>query len=115
MLLKEWYNRKIPPNNAIGGGFFSPTKVDISIRLLKIVSMEEVMHKIDLQFELTLEWKENKATFQQNLKEKIMLNALTDEEVRSLWLPHVIYANTDMKEAVQLNGGAPPTTDVRLF
>ena len=80
---------------------FTPKKVDISIRLLKIVSMEEVLHKIDLQFEITLEWKENRATYL-NLKEKTMLYALTEEEVRALWLPHVIYANTDMKEAVQL-------------
>ena len=88
--------------------------MDISIRLLKIVSMEKVLNKIDFQFEITLEWKENRATYL-NLKEKTMLNDLTEEEVRALWLPHVIYANTDMNEAVQLNDGAPPPTDVRLF
>jgi hypothetical protein len=63
---------------------------------------------IDFQFEITLEWRDNRATFQ-NLKREMVLNALSDEEIWSLWLPYVIYANTDMKEAVKLEDGLKTT------
>ena len=99
---------KIPPIVPTGGNDFNPTKVDISISLLKIVSMEEVQHKIEFQFEIVLEWKENRATYL-NLKKKTSLNALTDEDISALWLPYVIYANTDMKEAVQIADGLKTT------
>ena len=109
LVLENNYNKKIPPIVPTVGDEFNATNVGISISLLKIVSMQEVLHKIDLQFEISLEWKENRVTYH-NLKIKTSLNALTDAEVRALWLPYVIYANTDMKEAVQLDDGVPPTT-----
>ena len=108
LVVKDGYNMKIPPIVPTGGNDFNPTNVDISIRLLKIVSMEEVQHKIEFQFEIILEWKENRATYL-NLKKKTSLNALTDAEINTLWLPYVIYANTDMKEAVQLENGLKTT------
>ena len=46
LVVKEGYNMKIPPIVPLGGDDFNPTKVGISISLLKIVSMEEVQHKI---------------------------------------------------------------------
>ena len=108
LVVEDGYNKKIPPIVPIGGDDFNPTKVAISISLLKIVSMEEVQHKISLQFEITLEWRENRATYH-NLKVKTSLNALTDADIGRLWLPYVIYSNTDMKEAVQLDDSLPPT------
>ena len=38
----------------------------------------------------------------QNLKEKTSLNALTDDDISKLWLPLVIYSNTDQKESTRL-------------
>ena len=109
VVLESTYNKKVPPIIASGGEVdFNPVQVNISISLLKIVSMEEVQHKIDLQFAIILEWKENRALYQ-NLKKKTSLNALKDVEVESLWLPYVIYSNTDMKEAVQLDNGVKTT------
>ena len=111
--VKDGYNKKIPPIVPTGGDEFNKTKVGISIRLLKIVGMEEVQHKIELQFEIILEWKENRATYL-NLKEKTSLNALTDGDIETIWLPYVIYANTDMKEAVQLDDGLKTTIVVNI-
>ena len=101
LILKNNYNKKVPPIVPTGGDGFDRTIVDISIVLLKIVKMEEVEHKIDFQFGIILEWKENRVKYH-NLKKKESLNALTDAEIETLWLPYVIYANTDMKEAVEL-------------
>ena len=38
----------------------------------------------------------------QNLKKDTALNALTDEDIRTLWLPLMIYDNTDQKEVTRL-------------
>ena len=111
LVLEEGYNDKVPPIVPTGGDEFNQTTVGISISLLKIVSMEEVQHKIDLQFEITLEWTENRANYH-NLKGESSLNALTDEEISQLWLPYVVYANTDMKDAVQLGLDGVKTTIV---
>ena len=85
--------------------------VRISIVLMKIVRIEEVDHKIEFQFGIVLEWPEIRALFF-NLKFKSSLNALTDDEIHQLWLPYVIYDNTDMKEVVQLEEGTKTTVTV---
>ena len=38
----------------------------------------------------------------QNLKMETSLNALTDEDIKTIWLPLVVYDNTDQKEATRL-------------
>ena len=106
VVVKDGYNRNIPPISSVSATDRTvvPVPVHISINLLKIVSMEEVQHKIDFKFLIILEWKENRVSYF-NLKEKTSLNALTQEDVTKLWLPYVVYANTDMQEAVQLEDG----------
>ena len=104
LMLKMNYNMKVPPIVPTWGGDFNKTQVEISIMLLKIVSMNEVQNTINFQFGISLQWKENRATYY-NLKDETSLNALTDAEISTLWLPYVVYANTDMKEAVELKFG----------
>ena len=111
LVLQENYNRKVPPIIPTWGGEFNRTEVGISITLLKIVSMEEVRHKIDFQFKISLKWRENRVQYH-NLKKKTSLNALTDADIDLLWLPYVIYANTDMQEAVQLDQAVKTTVVV---
>ena len=41
----------------------------------------------------------------QNLKKKTSLNVLTDKEIKELWLPLVIYDNTDQKDSTRLGDG----------
>ena len=68
---------------------------------MKIIKMEEVEHKIDLKFQITLQWKENRATYY-NLKDKASLNALKQNDIQQLWLPNVVYDNTDQTESTKL-------------
>ena len=37
-----------------------------------------------------------------NLKSKASLNALTDEDIETIWLPLIVYDNTDQKEVTRL-------------
>ena len=114
MVPEESYNDKVPPITSASATdrTIVPVPISISISLLKIVSMQEVEHKIDFQFEISLEWKENRVIYH-NLKEKTSLNALTEKEIKFLWLPYVIYVNTDMKEAVELWDGIDTTIVVQ--
>ena len=68
---------------------------------MKVVEIEEVDHSIHLQFLINLQWKENRVKYQ-NLKEETSLNAPTDSDIGQLWLPLVIYENTDQKESTRL-------------
>ena len=96
LLLDEGYNKRVPPviHN-------KPVNVSISIDLLSLVDINEPDYSIEIQFEIMLKWKENRATYN-NLKKTDALNALTEEDMLKLWLPRVIYQNTDDKESTRL-------------
>ena len=69
LVLKKSYNKKVPPITATSSTNFTivPVPVNISIILMKIVSLEEVSHIIQLQFGIVLKWRENRAIYH-NLK-----------------------------------------------
>ena len=48
-----------------------------------------------------MQWKENRVSYH-NLKEKTSLNALSEDDVNTLWLPVVVFDNTDQKETTRL-------------
>ena len=98
LVLEKGYNKNIPPIAS------SKPKVlvNISITLMKIVEIEERDHSIHLQFQITLEWKETERVSYHNLKKDVSLNALTDEDIKRLWLPLIIFDNTDQKASTRL-------------
>ena len=105
IVLEGDYNKNIPPigkNTSEGSqGGLIPASVSIAITLMKVVEIEETDHSIHLQFQVSLQWRENRVTFQ-NLKDETSLNALTSNDINQLWLPLVIYDNTDQKESTRL-------------
>ena len=90
------YNKNIPPITSDQDGRVIPAQVGISKILMKVVEIEEVAHAIHLQFQIKMQWKENRVKYQ-NLKDKTSLNALPNSDISLLWLPLVIYDNTDQK------------------
>ena len=78
-----------------------PVDVNVSIDVLKLVDIDEGDYSIEIQFGINMKWKENRATYR-NLKEKDSLNALQKQDFEKLWLPEVIYENTDQKESTRL-------------
>ena len=101
VVFKNNYNKNIPPIGSAKDGSIIPVNVSLSITLMKVVEIEEVDHSIHLQFQISLEWKENRVTYQ-NLKAKTSLNTLTMVDIYKLWLPLVIYDNTDQKDSTRL-------------
>ena len=106
-----------------------PVKVKVSTSLMSILSISEFDHTIDLKLGITLKWYENRVLYH-NLKTKDSLNVLSDLEVSSnfkklslptcllekrfafplclkigmLWIPYIIFRNTDSDEAVTVTG-----------
>ena len=97
------YNKGVPPFTLRSSDYsIVPVQLNISIDLLKIVDTKETHHKIDFQFEIKLEWKESNRVVYHNLKQDTSLNALSKDDIDNLWLPLVIYDNTDQKEMTRL-------------
>ena len=103
MVLEGGYNKRVPPISAENAleDTIVPVSVGVSIVLMEVVSIDEVDHSIQLQFEVILNWRENRATYL-NLKEKTALNKLVEEDVKRIWLPLIIYTNTDQKKTTRL-------------
>ena len=97
------YNKNIPPigKRKTSDDRATPANVSISITLMKVVDIEETDHSIDLQFQISMSWKENRVKYQ-NLKKETSLNALTDDDIKTIWLPLIVYDNTDQKEVTRL-------------
>ena len=120
LVLKESYNKRVPPVTAVwSGNTVKPVKtmkevaVVVSLTLHKIVAIHEEDHSIEFQFQIRLEWKENRAGYH-NLKVDSYFNALSEDEIESIWLPLVIYTNTDQQESSRLGWVNEWSTNVRV-
>ena len=113
LILKDGYNKNIPPIKISSSGGSGPANVSISIVLMNVVAIDEVDNSVHLQFQISLQWRENRAKYH-NLKRKTSLNALSQVDIEKLWLPLVIYYNTDQKESTRLGWVNEWTTRVTV-
>ena len=65
-----YYKKRVPPVTST-----YPVNISVSIDLLKLVDINEEDYSIEIQFEISLQWLENRATYH-NLKTSDSLNAL---------------------------------------
>ena len=113
----EGYNKVVSPFKRVSflNETIVPVSINVSLRLLKLVDIDENENTIDLQFEINLEWRDSRITYN-NLKRDISYNALSEDEMKMIWLPVLIYVNTDQKETTRLgeygNGEWSTTVDV---
>ena len=100
-MLEESYHKNIPPISSSTEGKVLKVNVSVSIDLLSIVRINQESHSIEFQFRIWLEWRENRATYH-NLKDMKSLNILMQDDVQRIWLPEVVYENTDQKKSTRL-------------
>ena len=103
LVLEFGYNKGVPPS-VVDGRRLKVNKllpVQVSLTLQKVVDIEEVDYSISFKFKISLKWRENRVIYQ-NLKNDSTNNALRQEQIRTLWLPLVIYWNTDQDETTRL-------------
>ena len=101
LVLEGGYNMNIPPISSDEKGKKIAVNVSTSIDIFKLVDINEEDYSIEIQFEITMVWKENRAKYH-NLKVNDSLNALRQKDINRLWLPKVIYENTDQKATTRL-------------
>ena len=115
LVLENSYNKRVPPVGITGREVktLKPALVNVSLIVYKVVAIKEEDNSIELQFQTQLRWKENRATFY-NLKRESYLNALSMDEIDTLWLPLVIYLNTDQQETTRLGCCVEWSTNVNV-
>ena len=88
------YNRRIPPftfdskKNKI-----DPVQVNVTMTILKILKITEVDHLFTMKFVMIMEWYDHRLKYY-NLKSKKSANALTTEEAQTIWIPKLVFSNT---------------------
>ena len=117
LILQHGYNKKVPPHTH-GVKLKKNIKkhrypVKVSLNLQKVIAIKEVDYSISFKFKIILKWYENRVTYQ-NLKNDSTTNLLTQEEVKMLWLPLVIYWNTDQDETTRLGENWEWKTDISV-
>ena len=67
-----------------------PAEVKVSSSLQTVIDISERDHIIELKFEVNIEWYDSRAKYY-NIKRNTALNILSQDEMRKLWLPYIIF------------------------
>ena len=122
IVFKNNYNKKVPPFTVMADFSVIPAKILVSTKLENVLAISEFSHTIDLKIQIKLRWYENRVLYH-NLKFQEALNVLTDSEViniyihyqentlaqtvifqiSKIWMPYIIFKNTDDDEAVKVD------------
>ena len=119
LVIRENYNKKISP---FGYDYVEdiilPVKVKISITIMDILSIQEVNLVYVLKFRFLMEWYDYRwgSSLQiktillfvfsirlkyHNLKTERSNNLLSRSEIDNLWIPFVVFSNTEKNEATK--------------
>ena len=124
IVFEKSYKKKVPPftTDPVDNSLV-PVEVKVFTTLKNVLEISEKDNTIDLKLGITLKWYENRVIYH-NLKQKEALNVLSDTEVTALfsfhfqiffikichikanflWIPYIIFENTDNDEAVTVDG-----------
>ena len=86
---KKYLKDKPPP--ALSGN--EKAELRISVDLIEILSLAVVEMKITTKYKLQLQWFDPRIVFL-NLKENMNLNGLIASELNQIWIPSIIFSNT---------------------
>ena len=101
IIMKDNYNKKIAPFTYDTVRHKNiPVTINVSMSIIDILKIEEVHHKFMLKFRLSLEWFDFRVKYY-NLKKDRSSNAMSTEEVERLWIPFLVFENTDHSEATE--------------
>ena len=99
--MKDNYNKKIAPfiydqENKKN----IPVNVNISMAIRDVLKIKEVDHVFSLKFRFLMEWYDYRITYY-NLKTSRSSNALSSDEAEKLWIPFVVFENTENNDATR--------------
>ena len=98
LLMTDNYNKKISPFMVDPVTFkVDPTNVLVSILIQSILKIIEVDHEYVLKFKFIMKWYDNRLTYH-NLKARRSANALGTDEIQKIWIPNLVFSNTQNNE-----------------
>ena len=103
ILMEENYNKNTAPfsvdpiNEQI-----KAVKINISTDVIDILNINEVEQTFKIKFQLILNWYDFRLVFH-NLKESRMANSPSIQEVEKLWIPNIIFENTENNDVTTLD------------
>ena len=99
--MKDNYNKKISPfeydyvlSRVI------PANVNVSMVVMDVLRISEVDLVFVLKFRILMVWHDYRLKYH-NLKREQSLNSLAREEIDNLWIPYVVFANTENQESTK--------------
>ena len=99
LVMKDNYNKKIAPydydylNSQV-----IPVTVDITMTVMDVLKISEVDLVYVLKFRLLMVWYDYRLKYH-NLKEERSLNSLSRNEIDQIWIPFVVFSNTENSES----------------
>ena len=78
------------------------------------MSIDEVDNTIDLKFKILLEWFDHRHTYNDLKENRVFLNALNKTELERIWLPLIVYQNTDQFKTTRLGWRDEWSTSVMI-
>ena len=104
LFMKDNYNKKIPPFlfDQINQENI-PVNINISMSVIDMLKIKEVDHVYTLKYRLGMVWYDYRLKYY-NLKRSRSQNALAFHEVEKLWIPFLVFDNTENNEATKGTG-----------
>ena len=101
LVMKESYNKKIAPFDFdYAASKTIPVNVNISMAVMDVLSISEVDLVYVLKFRFLMVWYDYRLKYH-NLKQERSLNSLSREEIERLWIPFVVFSNTQKQESTK--------------
>ena len=101
LVMKENYNRKISPfDYDYETSQIIPVRVNVSIAVMDVLKISEVDLVYVLKFRILMVWYDYRLKYH-NLKDKRSLNSLSRQEIEKLWIPFIVFSNTENQESTQ--------------
>ena len=100
LVMKTTCKNKIAPFEFNDG--IIPVNVNLSVTVIDVLSILEKDLQIMLKFRLFMNWYDYRLSYH-NLKESKLLNSLTRNEVEQIWIPFIIFSNTENSEFTEGN------------
>ena len=101
LVMKDNYNKKIAPFEFdYDAEKVIPVNVNITINVIDFLKISEVDLLYVLKFQLLMVWYDYRLKYH-NLKKERSLNSLSREEINELWIPFVVFSNTENSESTK--------------
>ena len=99
IIVEDSYQSHTPPP-PLDTSAANKSLITVGVNIVNILDVSEVNSFVKVQFQLEIVWRDPRVSFW-NLKEGNRINILSKEEGRQLWLPEIVFLNTEDLEGTE--------------